>query len=195
MSLFEGYNACLLRHHFEARDHVLIASLGEKILRHAIAGEIVAAYPFSFSQRPLSCQEGSLGTPWGLHEVAERIGDGAPPGMVFRGRVPTGQRYTDLPDHGPAQPAMVTTRILRLRGLEPGLNAGPGIDSFDRFIYIHGTNHPERFPENISAGCLLLRDDDLIALFDAVPAGAHVFIDPKKGQVKYRTKKVQKRDR
>mgnify|MGYP002277296883 CR=1 FL=1 len=96
--------------------------------------------------------------------------------MVFTARRPTGQRYFDRDDAGPDQPCCVTTRILRLRGLEPGLNAGPGIDSYDRYIYIHGTNFPDRFPENISAGCLLMRDDDLMELYDAVPPGSHVFI-------------------
>ena len=77
---------------------------------------------------------------------------------------------------GPDQQNFVTTRILRLRGLEPGMNSGTGIDSFDRYIYIHGTNHPEMFPENVSWGCLLLLDKDLIQLFDTTKTGSHVFI-------------------
>lgn len=71
----------------------------------------------------------------------------------------------------------VTTRILRLRGLEPGRNAGPGVDTYNRYVYIHGTCRPERFPENLSAGCLTLLDDDLIALYDAVPEGALLWIE------------------
>lgn len=97
--------------------------------------------------------------------------------MVFIGREPTGQRYWERADAGPDQRMYVTTRILRLRGLEPGQNAGPGVDTFDRFVYIHGTCHPERFPENLSAGCVILLDDDLIALFDAVPEGSLVWIE------------------
>ena len=50
------------------------------------------------------------------------------------------------------------------------------MDSFDRYIYIHGTNHPVCFPENISAGCILMLDEALMELFDAVPEGSHVFI-------------------
>jgi lipoprotein-anchoring transpeptidase ErfK/SrfK len=108
--------------------------------------------------------------------VAEKHGSEATDGMVFVAREPTGERWRDRPDAGPDQKSLVTTRILRLRGLEPGINAGSGIDSFDRYIYIHGTNHPDRFPENISAGCLLMRDDDLIELFEQVPLGTHVWI-------------------
>lgn len=124
----------------------------------------------------MSCRQDSLGTPTGLHEVADKIGDKAPQGMIFKGRIATGECWHERDDAGPQQQNFVTTRILRLRGLEPGRNAGPGIDSFDRYIYIHGTNHPEIFPENISHGCLLLRDDDLIRLFELIGAGTHVYI-------------------
>lgn len=82
----------------------------------------------------------------------------------------------DRPDSGPHQPNLVVTRILRLTGLEPGFNQGGNVDSFNRMIYIHGTNHPHRFPENISAGCLLLRDADLIQLFDWTPLGSQIWI-------------------
>lgn len=120
--------------------------------------------------------ENSLGTPTGLHEVSGKIGDGEHPGMIFKGRVATGECWHERSDAGPDQRNFVTTRILRLRGLEPGHNCGPGVDSHDRFIYIHGTNHPEVFPRNISHGCLLMLDDDLIRLYTSVPEGTHVYI-------------------
>lgn len=166
---------------YDITSHVVCISLGEKILRLWENGHAAGAYPISFSRRAPSCVENSLGTPWGLHQVAEKFGAGAAPGTVFIGRRDTGQRWQDRPDAGPNQPALVTTRILRLRGLQPGLNAGPGVDSFDRFIYIHGTNFPSRFPENLSAGCILLRDDDLIELYDRLPLGALVHIVWKTG--------------
>ena len=34
----------------------------------------------------------------------------------------------------------VTSRILWLDGLENGINRGVGVDSFSRYIYIHGTH-------------------------------------------------------
>lgn len=160
----------------ERTENVLVADLGEKILQHWRGEQLLATYPVSYGKRPRSCKQDSLGTPWGLHEVAARHGADAPAGMVFVGRESTGRRWQDMDAAEAAGGSLVTTRILRLRGLEPGLNSGPGVDSHDRYIYIHGTNHPEAFPENISAGCILMRDEDLIALFDAVPEGAHVWL-------------------
>jgi hypothetical protein len=173
---FAPYLRLLAEGPFQATEHVLIAHLGEKIIRHYLHTKPRAEYPFSFSRRPPSCVQDSLGTPWGLHCVAAKHGHSCPPGTVFVGREDTGQCYHQRADAGPDQPPLVTSRILRLRGLQQGLNAGHGIDSFDRMIYIHGTNFPEKFPQNISAGCLLLRDSDLLPLFDAIPCGSHVLI-------------------
>jgi hypothetical protein len=171
------YFRCLEKHALKRTEHVLVADLGEKILQYWRSNERMKSDVISFSKRPISCREGSFGTPWGLHEVAEKHGEGAPPGMVFKGRVATGQCWQEM-DPDTEDRSLVTTRILRLRGLEYGLNAGQGIGSFERYIYIHGTNHPELFPQNISAGCILMLDEPLIELFDAIPEGSHVFIIP-----------------
>ena len=166
----------------EVPEHVLLVALGEKKLAHWRRPEPSAThrcervYTCASGLRPPSCVEGSEGTPLGLHEVAEKYGDEAPAGMVFIGREATGERYWERADAGPGQRMFVTTRILRLRGLERGRNAGPGVDSYDRYIYIHGTTRPEAFPANLSAGCLTLLDEPLRALYAAVPVGAWVWI-------------------
>jgi hypothetical protein len=176
------YAEALERGKLEPSEDVLHVSLGEKKLVHLRRLEggggwsLVEAYTCASGRRPPSCLEGSEGTPLGLHAVAEKYGEGAPPGMVFIGREATGERYWERADHGPEPRMFVTTRILRLRGLEPGHNAGPGVDSYERYIYIHGTTRPEAFPANLSAGCLTLLDDPLIALYGAVPLGSHVWI-------------------
>jgi len=172
----ERYRSRLQALRLEETDHVLVARLGEKKLEHWQSGRLLWTAPVSSGKRPRSCREGSLGTPWGLHEVAAKHGQGAPPGTVFVGRISTGERWQDRPDPENDPRNHVTTRILRLRGLEPGLNAGPGIDSFDRYIYFHGTNHPDAFPENRSSGCLLMRDGDLVTLFERIPEGTHVWL-------------------
>lgn len=175
-SEFENYRRRLERLRLRATDHVLIVSVCEKKLGLYHRETLSFSCPVSSAARGRSCKEGSFGTPWGLHEVAEKAGAGEPMGTVFAARRSTGQRWFERDDHGPDQKALVTTRILRLGGLEPGTNRGPGIDSFERFIYLHGTNHPARFPENLSAGCLLLLDPDLTDLYERVPLNAHVWL-------------------
>ncbi|HWA08899.1 MAG TPA: L,D-transpeptidase [Opitutaceae bacterium] len=134
---------------------------------------LVKSYIISTSRRPPSNVRDSLGTPRGLHEVAERIGDGQPPGVVFKSRVPTGRHYSEFPDAGPN---LITTRILWLRGLEPGVNAGGNVDSHARYIYIHGTNHEERIGQPFSGGCVLMRNIDVLELYDQVRSGDLVWI-------------------
>ena len=177
------YALALERLDLEPPEHVLLVSLGEKNLRHlqrvGPTGEwkVVQEYVCASGKHPPSCRAGSEGTPSGLHTIAEKYGDGAAAGTVFIGRESTGECYWDREDFGPAQRMFVTTRILRLGGLEPGRNAGEGIDSFARYIYIHGTTKPDRFPENLSAGCLTLLDAPLIELYSRVPVGTHVWIE------------------
>src|SRR4051794_34674545 len=60
--------------------------------------ELVRSYVISTSKRPPSNVKDSLGTPRGLHTIAERIGAGQPPGIVFKSRVATGKHYSELPD-------------------------------------------------------------------------------------------------
>jgi len=154
----------------------LLISLGEKILHHLQNGKRIATFPISSGRNPPSCLENSFGTPLGLHQIENRIGDGSPPGTVFISRVSTDKHHLELPDAGPDQKMYVLTRILTLRGLEAGFNSGDGCDSLARYIYIHGTPHPDRFPENMSGGCVILRDNDLIELHDSIPEKALVWI-------------------
>ena len=79
-------------------------------------------------------------TPPGVHRVCEKIGSGAPAGRIFRDRIDTGE---DWPIGKPEE-NLILSRILRLEGLEQGLNKGKGIDSYERYIYIHGTNNEDR---------------------------------------------------
>jgi len=130
----------------------------------------------STGRKPPSCQEGSGGTPHGLHRIARKIGDGARLGEVFKGRRSIGKTYEELPPEKRAR-NLVTTRILWLAGLEPGLNAGPGRDSYERYIYIHGTNREDKIGQPASGGCIQLRNREMVALYDAVEVGDLVLIE------------------
>lgn len=138
-------------------------------------GSLSKSFIVSTSKNPPSCVENSFGTPTGLHEIVDFIGDGEPRGTVFRGRVSTGKRYwEESPEE--QKKHLITTRILRLRGLEEGWNRGPGIDTFDRYVYIHGTNHEDQLGSPASAGCVLLSNKEMEELFQAVDLGTKVLI-------------------
>ena len=122
---------------------LLVVRLGTQTMQFFQRGKLVKSYAVSTSRRPPSNLKDSLGTPRGLHEIAERIGEGQPAGMVFKSRVPTGRHYSEFPDAG-TNDNFITTRILWLRGLEPGINLGGDVDTYERYIYIHGTNHEDR---------------------------------------------------
>ena len=149
--------------------------IGTATLQFFQHGKLVKSYIVSTSKRPPSNVKHSLGTPRGLHAIAERIGAGQPPGMVFKSRVPTGKHYSELVDAATNE-NLITSRILWLRGLESGVNAGEEVDTYSRYIYIHGTNHEDRLGEPLSAGCVLMRNLDIIELYENVRAGDHVLI-------------------
>jgi lipoprotein-anchoring transpeptidase ErfK/SrfK len=69
------------------------------------------------------------------------------------------------------QSDLVLTRILWLGGTQPH-NA----NTFERYIYIHGTNDEARIGRAMSHGCVRLRNADVIQLFDLVPVGTAVWI-------------------
>lgn len=116
-----------------------------------------------------------MGTPWGLHEICEKIGNDEPLGMVFEGRKATGKIFSECTPEK-QQCNLITTRILRLKGLELGINLGTPVDSFDRYIYIHGTNHEERLGFPASSGCLQMSNNDIMELFYAVDEKTHLWI-------------------
>jgi len=137
--------------------------------------KIVRNYSISTSKNPPSCLEDSFGTPTGLHRIADKIGAAAALGTVFKGRVDTLTHFSEFPPDEQSR-NLITTRILRLCGLEEGINSGKGCDSYERYIYIHGTNHEDRIGEPFSGGCVELDNKAVIDLFNRVETGDLVWI-------------------
>ena len=131
---------------------------------------VLRRYPVSTAANGPGEEAGSYRTPRGRHIVRARIGAEQPLNTVFAGRRPTGEIYS--PELGASQPDRdwILTRILWLSGAEPGFNRLGRCDSMRRYIYIHGT--PDELFEQAprSHGCIRMRNDDLVELFDAVPA-------------------------
>ena len=174
-SPLERVNKTCARLGIKPGERILVVRIGTATLQYYRGAELVRSYVVSTSRRPPSNVKNSLGTPRGLHEIAERIGAGQPPGTVFKSRVPTGRHFSELPDAG-ADDNLITSRILWLRGLEPDVNRGGEVDSYERYIYLHGTNHEDHLGEPMSAGCVEMRNLDVIELYDEVRVGDLVWI-------------------
>jgi UDP-N-acetylmuramate--alanine ligase len=152
----------------------LAVSVEEQALYACAGDRIVERFDASTSRFGLGGRENSLRTPLGLHRIREKYGQGAPAGRVFRDREDTGEDW----DHTLNGDNLILTRILRLEGLEQGVNRGPGVDSYERYIYIHGTGREDLIGTPLSHGCVCLRNNDVIRLFDLVREGTVVHIDP-----------------
>ncbi len=141
------------------------------------AGELLRRYSVSTAANGAGELSGSFCTPRGRHVVRAKIGAGQPANAVFVGRRPTGELYTPALGAQFPQRDWVLTRILWLSGREPGYNRLGDCDTMRRYIYIHGT--PDSEPMGIpgSHGCIRMRNDELIELFDLVPAGTEVEIN------------------
>lgn len=133
-------------------------------------------WEISTAKAGIDGRQDSYGTPPGVHRIAERIGAEQPRGSVFVSREATGSVW---PDDGPDAPEgedLILTRILTLDGQQPGVNRGPGCDSLERTIYIHGTNHEREIGRPVSHGCVRMRNDDVLDLFERVQPGDPVVI-------------------
>lgn len=140
------------------------------------AGEVLAAYPVSTAANGAGELKDSGCTPRGQHVVRARIGNGCAAGTVFIGRRPTGEVWTpELAAQNPARD-WILSRILWLSGRELGKNRLGNCDTMQRYIYIHGTPDSEPMGVPRSHGCIRMRNADVIALFDKVPAGTTVVI-------------------
>ena len=135
-----------------------------------------ARFQVSTAARGAGEQKGSERTPRGLHVVRAKIGAGLPLGSVLVARRPTGEIWTPrLHAEHPGRD-WILTRILWLSGLQRGVNRLGSVDSMQRFIYIHGTPDTEPMGTPRSHGCIRMRNEDMLALFDAVSVGTRVQI-------------------
>lgn len=157
-------------------DHLAVSIADQTLTLVNDQGQIIASYPVSTALNGAGEQDGSGCTPRGKHYIRAMVGQGLPANTVFRARRPTGEIYS--PELALAHPDRdwILSRIVWLCGLEPGKNRGPGVDTFRRFIYIHGTPDTEPMGVPRSHGCIRMRNQDVIELFDRVHAGLRVVI-------------------
>src|SRR5437763_6284624 len=147
--------------------HQIVISTREQKLALLDRGNLMAIYPVSTSKFGLGDWRGSRYTPLGQLQIAEKIGDNAPPGVVFKDRRRTGEIVlANSPGRDP-----IVTRILWLRGLE-----SQNANAFARDIYIHGTPEELRIGSPASYGCIRMRSTDIVQLYNILGIGAAVTI-------------------
>ncbi len=147
--------------------HQIVISAREQKLALLDRGNLMAIYPVSTSKFGLGDRPGSSFTPLGELEVAQKIGDHAPVGAVFKDRRRTGEVVAiDSPGRDP-----IVTRILWLRGRE-----SHNANAYARTIYIHGTPEERNIGLPASYGCIRMRSSDIINLYEIVGWGAKVTI-------------------
>jgi lipoprotein-anchoring transpeptidase ErfK/SrfK len=147
--------------------HKIVVSTREQKLALLDRANVLAIYPVSTSKFGLGDWRGSRFTPLGKLQIAQKVGDNAPPGAVFKDRRRTGEIVApDSPGRDP-----IVTRILWLRGLE-----AQNANAFSRDIYIHGTPEERRIGTPASYGCIRMRSSDITQLYNIVGTGAAVTI-------------------
>src|SRR5436189_4871957 len=150
----------------DTQHHIVVSTRDQK-LALLDRGDVMAVYPVSTSKFGLGDWRGSRFTPLGQLQIAEKIGDNAPPGTVFKDRRRTGEIVmANSPGRDP-----IVTRILWLRGLE-----AQNANAFGRDIYIHGTPEERLIGTPASYGCVRMRSTDVVQLYNIVGIGAAVTI-------------------
>ena len=105
------------------------------------SGRVIERFAISTAARGTGFNEGSYQTPTGNFMIREMIGDGLDRNTIFVARKPAGSWNPGTPDEGD----LILARILRLEGLDP-----ENANTWDRYIYIHGTNHENHLGEAAS---------------------------------------------
>ena len=151
-------------------------SIPEQSLKLFDNGREVRRYWVSTSRNGPGERQGSFCTPRGEHIVRAKIGEGQPARTVFIDRRPTGEIWTpELAERFPGRD-WILTRILWLSGCEPGRNRLGEVDTMRRYIYIHGSPDNVEMGKPGSIGCIRMRNQDVVELFELVPPGTEVSI-------------------
>jgi len=156
-----------------AENYQLIISVADQKLYLYKNNELMKTYLVSTSKYGIGNKNSSFKTPLGKHVVSSKIGRKARRGSIFKNRRNTKKIAKIGSDRNKD---LITSRILRLRGLEPGKNKGKGIDTFERCIYIHGTAEEHLIGKPASHGCIRMKNRDIAELFNLIPRNTIVII-------------------
>jgi len=162
-------------------DQFLYVSIKDQKMYLISDWAVQETYTISTATKGAGSLGGSNMTPTGLHRVAAKYGDELPEGAILKARQFTGKIATIYTDETDVEKDEVTTRILWLAGMEQGINKGKNskgqkVDSYKRYIYIHGTPEEGLLGKPASHGCVRMTNADVIELYERVGKGIKVLI-------------------
>tara|TARA_B100001057_G_scaffold396847_1_gene406789 strand:- start:291 stop:881 length:591 start_codon:yes stop_codon:yes gene_type:complete len=157
-------------------DEILFVSVKEQKMYHIIENTIVKKYLVSTAKNGIGNQKNSDMTPHGLHYIKEKHGGKTPQNGRMIGRIFYGQIATIYADTTSSKTDDITSRILWLSGMEKDINKGGNVDSYNRYIYIHGTSEEGKIGTPASDGCIRMLNNDVIELYAKIKIGVKVLI-------------------
>lgn len=138
--------------------------------------KLVKSYPVSTSSFGEGQIENSFKTPLGKHVISELYGTNVDKNEIFVNRVLINRKATIIDNSIDTDNDFITSRIMWLKGLEDGKNLGGNVDSYSRYIYIHGTQEEGLIGKKASHGCIRLFNHDVIELYEIIEEGTTVNI-------------------
>ena len=161
---------------YKSLENLIYVDISSQTLSYIVKGTVSKKYNISSSYYGTGSEANSLKTPLGKHEIYKKIGNELPINAILKGRVWNGA-IADIIE-GPIDTYYdhVTSRILWLDGLEEGKNKGNGVDSRNRYIYIHGTAEEGLIGKPASDGCIRMYNNEVIELFELVSEKTQVWI-------------------
>jgi hypothetical protein len=149
--------------------------VSEQKLYHRRKTGVVCTYPISTAAKGVGNEQGSYQTPLGKHAIKYKIGEGELPFTAFVARQARG---IFSPEDKSLRDDWILSRILWLEGKQTGINKRGKVDTFKRYIYIHGTDEEDKIGKPVSHGCIRMNNDDVMDLFAHVRCGETVVIKP-----------------
>lgn len=157
-------------------EHTIQVDVAAQQLTLSLDNKVIFQTRIATGRKGVGEMNGSECTPRGWHVIRAKIGAGSDLNTVFKGRRPTGERYSpELRAQFP-QRDWILTRILWLSGLEPGFNRLHAVDTMRRYIYIHGCPDEDLMGIPSSHGCIKMRNTEIVQLFALTPVGTRVLI-------------------
>ena len=157
-------------------NELLYVSIKAQKMYHILNNKVIKTYTISSAEKGVGNTKNSEQTPLGLHSVKEKHGDNTPLNGRMIGRIFFGQIAKIYKDTSRSKTDDITTRILWLSGEEERVNKGGNVDSYQRYIYIHGTSEEGRLGTPASHGCIRMNNKDVLELYNKIAVGTKVLI-------------------